>query len=207
MKQQYLEAGQIVNTHGIRGEVRILPWTDTPDFLRKFKTLYVDGKPMKVLSASVHKQQVIVRFEGIDDINAAMPLKGKTVYIDRADVKLPKGRFFIQDILGAEVVTETGETIGKLTDVLDLPGVAVYEVKGETEQLIPAVPEFVRKVDVEAGVITVHLIDGTCREAHRHSDRVAVQHGGHAGGEHPGPGREEGDHRYPLYPDSGLHGE
>ena len=160
MKQQYLEAGQIVNTHGIRGEVRILPWTDTPDFLRKFKTLYVDGKAMQVLSASVHKQQVIVRFSGIDDINAAMPLKGKTVYIDRADVKLPKGRFFIQDILGAEVVTETGETIGKLTDVLDLPGGAVYEVKGETEHLIPAVPEFVRKVDVEAGIITVHLIEG-----------------------------------------------
>ena len=160
MKQQYLEAGQIVNTHGIRGEVRILPWTDTPDFLRKFKTLYVDGKAMQVLSASVHKQQVIVRFSGIDDINAAMPLKGKTVYIDRADVKLPKGRFFIQDILGAEVITETGETIGKLTDVLDLPGGAVYEVKGETEHLIPAVPEFVRKVDVEAGIITVHLIEG-----------------------------------------------
>ena len=160
MKQQYLEAGQIVNTHGIRGEVRILPWTDTPDFLRKFKTLYVDGKAMQVLSASVHKQQVIVRFSGIDDINAAMPLKGKTVYIDRADVKLPKGRFFIQDILGAEVVTETGETIGKLTDVLDLPGGAVYEVKGETEHLIPAVPEFVRKVDGEAGIITVHLSEG-----------------------------------------------
>ena len=160
MKQQYLEAGQIVNTHGIRGEVRILPWTDTPDFLRKFKTLYVDGKAMQVLSASVHKQQVIVRFSGIDDINAAMPLKGKTVYIDRADAKLPRGRFFIQDILGAEVVTESGESIGKLTDVLDLPGGAVYEVKGETEHLIPAVPEFVRKVDVEAGVITVHLIEG-----------------------------------------------
>ena len=160
MKQQYLEAGQIVNTHGIRGEVRILPWTDTPDFLRKFKTLYVDGKAMQVLSASVHKQQVIVRFEGIDDINAAMPLKGKTVYIDRADAKLPRGRFFIQDILGAEVVTESGESIGKLTDVLDLPGGAVYEVKGETEHLTPAVPEFVRKVDVEAGVITVHLIEG-----------------------------------------------
>ena len=160
MKQQYLEAGQIVNTHGIRGEVRILPWTDTPDFLRKFKTLYVDGKAMQVLSASVHKQQVIVRFSGIDDINAAMPLKGKTVYIDRADVKLPKGRFFIQDILGAEVITETGETIGKLTDVLDLPGGAVYEVRGEAEHLSAAVREFVREVDVEAGIITVPLIEG-----------------------------------------------
>ena len=163
MKQQYLEAGQIVNTHGIRGEVRILPWTDTPDFLRKFKTLYVDGKPMKGsdIVRTLNQLDKAEVFETLpDDINAAMPLKGKTVYIDRSDAKLPRGRFFIQDILGAEVVTESGESIGKLTDVLDLPGGAVYEVKGETEHLIPAVPEFVRKVDVEAGVITVHLIEG-----------------------------------------------
>ena len=144
MKQQYLEAGQIVNTHGIRGEVRVIPWADSAEFLRKFKTLYVDGKP----------------FAGVDDINAAMPLKGKTVCIDRADAKLPKGRFFIQDILGARVCTEEGEEIGTLTDVLDLPGGQVYEVKGETEHLIPAVPEFVKNVDVDGGVITVHLIEG-----------------------------------------------
>ena len=80
--------------------------------------------------------------------------------IDRADAKLPKGRFFIQDILGARVCTEAGEEIGTLTDVLDLPGGQVYEVKGETEHLIPAVPEFVKNVDVDGGVITVHLIEG-----------------------------------------------
>ncbi len=160
MKQQYLEAGQIVNTHGIRGEVRVIPWADSAEFLRKFKTLYVDGKPFAVERSGVHKQQLIVKFAGVDDINAAMPLKGKTVCIDRADAKLPKGRFFIQDILGARVCTEAGEEIGTLTDVLDLPGGQVYEVKGETEHLIPAVPEFVKTVDVDGGVITVHLIEG-----------------------------------------------
>ena len=73
MKQQYLEAGQIVNTHGIRGEVRVIPWADSAEFLRKFKTLYVDGKPFAVERSGVHKQQLIVKFAGVDDINAAMP--------------------------------------------------------------------------------------------------------------------------------------
>lgn len=161
MKQQYLEAGQIVNTHGIRGEVRIVPWADSAAFLRKFKTFYIDGKAFHVVRSSEHKRQLIVQFEEVTDINAAMPLKGKTVFIDRADAKLPRGRFFIQDILGADVVTDDGASIGKLTDVLDLPGGQVYEVKGpEGEHLIPAVPEFVKNVDVDGGVITVHLIEG-----------------------------------------------
>lgn len=159
-KRQYLEAGEIVNTHGIRGEVQIVPWADDAEFLRKFKTFYIDNKSVRVERSTVHKKRLVAKFEGIDDINAAMPLKGKVIFIDRADVKLPKGRFFIQDILGARVVTETGEIIGELTDVMDLPGGQVYQVQGETEHLIPAVPEFVRSVDVDGGVITVRLIEG-----------------------------------------------
>lgn len=161
MKQQFLEAGQIVNTHGIKGEVRILPWADSAEFLRKFKIFYIDGKPVRVVRSSVHKQQLIAQLEGIEDINAAMPLKNKVIFIDRADARLPKGAFFIQDIIGAAVVTEAGEAVGTLTDVLDLPGGQVYEVKGGTgEHLIPAVPEFVRNVDAEQGVVTVRLIEG-----------------------------------------------
>lgn len=159
-KRQYLEAGEIVNTHGIRGEVQIVPWADDAEFLRKFKTFYIDNKPVRIERSTVHKKRLVAKFEGVDDINAAMPLKGKVIFIDRADVKLPKGRFFIQDILGARVVTETGEIIGELTDVMDLPGGQVYQVQGETEHLIPAVPEFVRSVDVDGGVITVRLIEG-----------------------------------------------
>lgn len=160
MKQQYLEAGEIVNTHGIKGEVRIVPWADNAAFLRKFKVFYIDNKPVKVVHSRVHKEQLIAQLEGIDDINAAMPLKNKVIFIARADARLPKGAFFIQDILGAKVVTESGEEVGRLTDVIDVPRGQIYEVKGETEHLIPAVPEFVLNVDVDAGIITVRLIEG-----------------------------------------------
>lgn len=159
-KKKFLEAGQIVNTHGIRGEVQIVPWADDAQFLRKFKTFYIDNKPVRVERSSVHKKRLIAKFEGVDDINAAMPLKTKVIFIDRADVRLPKGSFFLQDILGARVVTEDGSPVGTLTDVLDMPQGQIYQVQGETEHLIPAVPEFVKQVDVDGGVITVRLIEG-----------------------------------------------
>ena len=149
-----------MNTHGIRGEVRIVPWADDAAFLKKFKTFYIDNKPVRVLQSRVHKDMLIAQLEGINDINAAMPLKNKVVFIDRKDARLPKGAFFIQDILGASVVDEAGNEVGKLTDVLDLPRGQVYEVKGETEHLIPAVDEFIVSVDAEAGVIVVRLIEG-----------------------------------------------
>ena len=103
MPQQYLEAGKIINTFGIRGEVKLEPWCDSADFLRRIKTLYIDGKPRKVLSAKVHKGMLLVLFEGVEDVNTAMTLKNKIVYFDRADVRLPKGRYFVQDLLGASV--------------------------------------------------------------------------------------------------------
>ena len=160
MKQQFLEAGQIVNTHGIKGEVRIVPWADDALFLKKFKTFYIDNKPVRVLSSRVHKDMLIAQLEGINDINAAMPLKNKVIKIDRKDARLPKGSFFIQDILGATVVDEEGKEIGKLTDVMDVPRGQIYEVKGETEHLIPAVPEFVLSVDADEGIVVVRLIEG-----------------------------------------------
>ena len=160
MKERFIEAGEIVNTHGVRGEVKILPWTDSAEFLAKFRTLYIDGAPVRVLAARVHKQTVLARLEGVEDVNAAMRLKGRRVFIDRADAKLPKGGYFIQDIIGAEVVTESGESIGQLAEVIDAPASMVYVVKGERERLIPAVPEFILKTDADAGVITVRLIEG-----------------------------------------------
>ena len=159
-KNQYLEIGEIVNTHGIRGEVRIQPWADSPDFLLRFKTFYIAGAPVKVRAARVHKGCVIALFDGVADVNAAMALKGKTLCIDRADARLPKGSFFLADILGAQVVTEDGTQLGVLADTLDLPGQRVYVVRGEREHLIPAVPEFILRTDADAGVITVRLIEG-----------------------------------------------
>ena len=159
-QSQYIEAGKIINTHGVRGEVKIEPWVDSPEFLQRFKTLYLDGAPKKVLSARVHKRFVIAALEGVGDVNAAMALKNKTVYIARKDAHLPEGSFFLADILGARVLTDTGEEIGILSDVLDNPGQRVYVVRGERERLIPAVPEFILNTDVEGRVVTVRLIEG-----------------------------------------------
>ena len=159
-KKQYIEAGRIVNTHGVAGEVKIEVWLDSPHFLKSFKRCFIDRREVKLLSARVHKGFLIAKLENVEDVNAAMALKGRTVFIDRADARLPKGAFFLQDIIGADVVDESGNEIGKLTDVMETPASNVYVVKGEREHLIPAVPEFILSTDAENGIITVHLIEG-----------------------------------------------
>jgi len=159
-KQKYIDAGRIVNTHGVRGEVKIEVWLDSAEALRRLPRLYLAGEEKKILAARVHKDHVIATLEGVEDVNAAMALKGRTVQIDRADAKLEPGAFFLQDILGASVVDESGAEIGRLSEVLELPGQRVYVVKGDREHLIPAVPAFVLKTDADAGVITVRLIEG-----------------------------------------------
>ena len=162
MKNRFLEAGQIVNTHGIRGEVKIVPWCDSPEFLLQFDTLYLDGKPVRVLEARVHKGNVLARLEGVDDVNAAMVLKGRTVSIDRTGVVLPEGRHFIADLMGLDVLdADSGEKLGVVADVLTPPAHEVYVVRGAgCEYLIPAVDEFLIETNVEGGYIRVRLIEG-----------------------------------------------
>lgn len=161
MKNQFLEAGQIVNTHGIQGEVKIVPWCDTPEFLCQFDVLYIDGKPIKVRATRVHKGNVLATLEGVSDVNAAMTLKGKTVSIDRTGVVLPEGRHFIADLMGLEVINaDSGEKLGVVADVLTPPAHEVYVVKGEHEYMIPAVDEFLVETNVEGGYIKVRLIEG-----------------------------------------------
>lgn len=159
-KQQYIEAGRIVNTHGVAGEVKIEVWLDSPAFLRRFPRIFVGGVEKKLLGGRVQKHFLIAKLEGVDDVSAAMALKEKTITVDRGDIRLPKGSFFLQDILGARVVDEQGNEVGTLTDVLERPAQNIYVVQGETEHLIPAVPEFILKTDADAGIITVRLIEG-----------------------------------------------
>ena len=159
-KQRYIEAGRVVNTHGVAGEVKLEVWLDSPQFLKSFSRLFIGEKEYRVLSARVQKTFLLVKLEGVEDVNTAMTLKGRTVRIDREDARLPKGRFFLQDILGAAVVDEQGTEIGRLTEILERPASNIYVVQGEREHLIPAVPEFVLSTDVEAGVVTVRLIEG-----------------------------------------------
>ena len=160
-KKAMIEAGRIVNTHGVQGEVKIEVWLDSPRFFRSFKHLYTDGQTeLTVTLSRTHKGFVIAKLEGVDDVNAAMALKGQRVWVRRSDAALPRGAFFLQDIIGARVVDESGREIGTLSEVMETPASNVYVVKGESEHLIPAVPEFILATDVEAGVITVHLIEG-----------------------------------------------
>lgn len=159
-KQQYIESGRIVNTHGIVGEVKIEVWLDSPQFMKKCGRIFVDGSAIKIESAREHKGFLLAKLEGIDDVNAAMTMKGKSAYIDRADAKLPKGAYFLQDIIGASVIDESGTEIGKLAEIMETPASRIYVVRGEREHLIPAVPEFILKTDAENGIINVHLIEG-----------------------------------------------
>ena len=159
-KQSFIDAGKIVNTHGVRGEVRIEVWLDSPALLKRCGRVYLGGEEKKILSAREHKGFLIAQLEGVEDVNAAQALKNRVVQIARTDAKLPRGAYFLQDIIGVCVVTESGAEVGKLAEVLELPGQRVYVVKGETEHLIPAVPAFIRNTDAENGVITVRLIEG-----------------------------------------------
>lgn len=160
MKKKYLEAGKIVNTHGILGEVKILPWADDAAFLLNFSVFYINEKPVKLLSGRVHKGMLIARLEGVSDISSASALKNRVVCIDRGEYKLPEGDFFIQDIIGAKVFDESGAEIGTLEDVFESPASNIYVVRGEREILIPAVPEFILETDIEGGKIIVHMMEG-----------------------------------------------
>jgi len=160
MTNELLECGKIVNTHGIKGEVKIIPWADSAEFLCELDTLYIDGKPMAVRNARPHKGNAIVLLEGVDDMNTAMLLKNKVVYLHRDDVELEEGAFFQADLIGLDVVDENGVKLGVLDDILSPSLQDVYVVKGEREIMIPVVPEFILETNLEEGYIKVRLIEG-----------------------------------------------
>ena len=157
---KFIEAGKIINTHGVAGDVKIEVWLDSPEFFRKFKRVFLDNKEYKVLRASIQKSFILAHLEGIDTLDSAVLLKNKTVYINREDVLLPKGKFYLSDIIGAEVFDTDGEKIGVLIDIIENPAHMIYVVKGEVEHLIPAVPEFIISTDVDNKILTVNLIEG-----------------------------------------------
>lgn len=159
---QFLEAGKIINTHGIRGEVKVQPWCDGPEFLCDFDALYVDGKPLEILSTRIHKGNVLVLFKGYDSIDKAETLKNKIVYIDRDDAELPEGRHFIADLIGLTVKNhDTGEELGKLVDVLDYPTQDIFVIEGgKHNYMIPAVDAFTRDICVEEGWMSVVVLEG-----------------------------------------------
>ena len=157
-KSQYLETGETVSTHGVRGEVKVYPWADSPEFLLSFRELRIGGALYRVERSRVQGTCVLLKLSGIDTVEQAMPLRGKVVEFDRTGVQ-PKSGWFIADLIGLHVRAD-GAEIGTVTDVLQMPGNDVWVVKGEREYLIPAVPAFLLAVDVAAGYADVRLIEG-----------------------------------------------
>ncbi|MDD6489569.1 MAG: ribosome maturation factor RimM [Clostridia bacterium] len=163
MLKQYLEAGKIVGTHGLKGEVRIDPWCDNAEFLCKFKKLYyADGTEIPVVSARPHKNIAIVLFKGITSIEQAEVLRGKIVYINRKDAHLPKNTYFIQDIIGLKVFdADTNEEYGEVTDVMKTGANDVYQITRDgKDYLIPVIPDVVIKTDIENGILLIRLLEG-----------------------------------------------
>ena len=157
MKLQFLEAGEIVTTHGVRGEMKVLPWADGPDFLVDFKRVCIAGTEYKVESCRIQKTCNLLKLQGIDTMEAAQAMRGKTVEVYRNDA--PADLIFVAELIGMTVLAD-GAEIGKIADVLDYPGNKVYVVKGEHEYMIPAVKQFVLSTDMENEIMQVQLIEG-----------------------------------------------
>ena len=169
--QNYLPACKIVSTHGVRGEMKALPLCDGAAFLAKFKRLFTsaDGAgETRVLGVRAQGNVILLRLDGVTDMAAARAQVGRTYYLAKADAKLPRGRYFIDDLLGCDVVdADTDRVYGQLTNV-DRPAAQdIYTVTdgaGE-EHMLPAVPEFVKKIDIDARKIFVTPIEGMFTDA------------------------------------------
>lgn len=157
MKLQFIEAGEIVTTHGVKGEVKVLPWLDAPEMLTEFDRCRIGGKDYEIQLCRVQKTCDLVKLSGVDTMEEAQLLRGKTVELYREDID--DEVIFAAELIGVEVYCE-GASIGKITDVLDYPGNSVYVVRGEHEYMIPAVKQFILSTDVDANRMEVKLIEG-----------------------------------------------
>ncbi|MBQ8123622.1 MAG: 16S rRNA processing protein RimM [Ruminococcus sp.] len=163
MKKEYLEAGKIVTTHGIRGEVKIMPYTDSPELLAEFDRLFLgkEHKEVIISRSRVFKTTVIAKIEGIDTPEEAEKLRNKMLYMHRDDLELDEDTYFVADLIGLEVKdADTGAVYGKIADVMQTGANDVYVIKGEREYLVPAIADVVVSTDIDGGVMTIRPLDG-----------------------------------------------
>ncbi len=157
MKLQFIEAGEIVNTHGVRGEMKVLPWGDGPEFLTEFSRVRLNGKTYNVEVCRIQKNCNLMKLEGIETMEEAQAMRGKVVEIFREDVS--DDVIFGAELVGVEVYEE-GVCLGKITEVLDYPGNQVYVVQGKYAYMIPAVRQFVLDTNLDENRMEVKLIEG-----------------------------------------------
>ena len=157
MRLPFIEAGEIVNTHGVRGEIKMLPWLDSPEDMRGFTRCRIGGKDYAITACRVQNTCDLLKLEGVDTMEAAQALRGKTVTLYRED--MDEDVIFAGDLIGMEVFSQA-ERIGELTQVLDYPGNQVYVVKGEREYMLPAGKEFILSTDLDGNRMEVKLLEG-----------------------------------------------
>lgn len=165
--EQLLEIGQIVNTYGIKGFVKVVPYTDDVTRFEQLKTVYIDTKQNleehTIEEVKYSKNVVLLKFKGIDDINQVEKYRNCYLKIDRKDaVKLPENTYFITDLIGLEVYSDEQVLLGKIEDIFSTGSNDVYVVKNELgkQLLLPAIKEVVKNIDIENSKIIVHLISG-----------------------------------------------
>ena len=157
MKLPYIEAGEIVTTHGVRGEVKVLSWLDSPEMLCEFDRCRISGREYVMDSVRVQKTCNLVKLRGVDTMEDAQKLRGKTMELYREDIS--DELILAAELVDVEVYAD-GACIGKIKEVLDYPGNSVYVVQGEREYLIPAVKEFILSTDLERNQMQVKLLKG-----------------------------------------------
>lgn len=167
MKQEYFEIGQIVNTFGIKGFVKVNPFTDDLERFNELKSIYVVKNKelidMEIEEVKFHKHLVLIKFKGIEDINMAEKYKGCYLKIKREDArKLPKDTYFIADLIGIKVYDEEGNLLGKVDDIYNNKVHDIYVVKNDLGKqiLLPSTKEVIKQIDVDEERIVVHLIEG-----------------------------------------------
>ena len=167
MNSNLLEVGKIVNTHGLRGEVKVVAWMDAPEDFAELTTVYLKTKKetlkLTVRNVKYQKNNLIVKFAEFNDINEVEQYKNHVLYADRDELgELPEGTYYIVDLIGLEVYTEAGERIGVISDVFNTGANDIYEVKrdGRKNLLLPVIDDVVLNVDLENKQVKVHLIEG-----------------------------------------------
>ena len=161
MQANYLEVGKILNTHGVRGELKVQPWLDSPLLFQQLSTLLVNGQTYTIRSVRLQGTNVLVMLDGIESIDDALPLKGKIASAKREDIPLEEGRHFVADLIGLKAKNaDTGDFFGTVTEITEYPAHDVYVVHGEKVYLIPDVPAFVREINEEEGFIAFTILEG-----------------------------------------------
>ena len=168
-RKPFLEAGQIVGTHGVRGEVRVQSWCDSPEIFASLKTLYWDaaGTQPVMVKSRVHKNLALAKLEGEDTVQDASVLRGRILYLNRRDLDLGD-RYFIQDLVGLSVVdADSGTVYGELTDVSNTGANDIYHMRTPDgrEILIPVIPDIIRRVDIDGGRIAICPMKGLFDDA------------------------------------------